>query len=178
MIETSAPAIAGGMGEGVGYPGYTSREDRSSVTTKDAFTSEEWTLVLESPTGAGMAVITASPGGTFRETFAMSKAYAEAHAEHGRTELLDEIVASRPKVDRSRYHSNEELREHALDHLREAVAVLKAKATSEEVDDYRRFVLGVVQRVAAAHREQGQDVSPQEAAAIAAIGSALGDPPA
>jgi hypothetical protein len=33
------------------------------------------------------------------------------------------------------------LRENGLGRLRNAVAVLKSKATTEELDDYRRFVL-------------------------------------
>ena len=69
------------------------------VTTKKAFSPEEWDLVLEGPPTAGMIVITASGGGMFKETWAMSKAYAEARAKHGESELLDEIVATKPKTD-------------------------------------------------------------------------------
>src|SRR5437764_2319080 len=111
------------------------------MTTKDAFTPEEWTLVLEAPTSAGLIVVTASHGGTFRETFAISKAYLDARSEHGKSELLDEIVGSKPKVDRThRPHSPDELKASALQHVRDAVAVLASKATGEEVEDYRKFV--------------------------------------
>jgi len=144
------------------------------MTTKAAFTPEEWTVVREGPPTAGMIVITAAHGGMFRESFAMSKAYAEARAQHGESELLDEIVAAKPHVDHSRYHSPEELKEHGLAHLRDAVALLESKATPEERDDYRRFVLALANKVAAAHREGGQDVSPAEAAAIEEITAALG----
>jgi len=112
----------------------------------------------------------------FRESFAMSKAYAEARAQHGESELLDEIVAAKPHVDHSRYHSAEELKEHGLAHLRDAVALLESKATPEERDDYRRFVVALANKVAAAHREGGQDVSPAEATAIGEITAALGAP--
>ena len=78
------------------------------MTTKAAFSPEEWKVVLEGPPSAGMIVITAAHGGMFRETFAMSKAYVEARAHHGETELLDEIVAAKPKMDHSRYHTPEE----------------------------------------------------------------------
>jgi hypothetical protein len=84
------------------------------MTTKAAFSPEEWTVVLEGPPTAGMIVLTAAHGGTFRETIAMSKAYAEARAEHGESELLDEIVSAKPKVDHTRYHSAEELRDSGL----------------------------------------------------------------
>src|SRR4051794_19495887 len=54
-----------------GYGGARPNQERSVfVTTKDAFAPEEWTLVREAPTSAGMIVLTASHGGTFRETVA------------------------------------------------------------------------------------------------------------
>jgi hypothetical protein len=144
------------------------------MTTKAAFSPEEWKVVLEGPSTAGMIVITAAHGGTFRETVAMSKAYVEARGQHGESELLDEIVAAKPEMDHTRYHSPEELREAGLGHLRDAVALLKSKATAEELDDYRRFVLALASKVAAAHREGGQSVSPAEAEAIQEVTVALG----
>jgi len=144
------------------------------MTTKAAFAPEEWTVVLEGPPTAGMIVITAAHGGTFRETIAMSKAYTEARAEHGESELLDEIVAAKPKVDHTRYHSPEELRDKGLGHIRDAMALLESKATAEERDDYRHFVLTLANKVASAHREHGQEVSPAETEAIQQITAALG----
>ena len=144
------------------------------MTSKDAFSPEEWKVVLEGPPTAGMIVITAAHGGMFRETFAMSKAYAEARAQHGESELLDEIVAAKPKVDHTRSHSPQEFKDQGLGHLRDAMALLESKATSGERDDYRHFVLNVANKVAAAHREEGQSVSAPEAAAIEEITAALG----
>jgi len=144
------------------------------MTTKAAFAPEEWKLVLEGPPTAGMIVVTAARGGLFRETIAMSKAYAQARAQHGDSELLDEVVAAKPEMDHSRYRSAEELRDDGLTHLRDAVALLESKATGEELGGYRGFVLTVAGRVAAAHREGGQSVSPAEAAAIEEITAALG----
>jgi hypothetical protein len=144
------------------------------MTTKAAFTSEEWTVVLEGPPTAGMIVITAAHGGMVRETIAMSKAYVEARGQHGESELLDEIVAAKPHVDHTRYHSPEELKQHGLEHLRNAAALLETKATPGELDEYQRFVLVLAGKVAAAHKEHGQEVSPAEAAAIQEITAALG----
>ncbi len=144
------------------------------MTTKAAFSPEEWDTVLQGPPTAGMIVITAAHGGTFRETFAMSKAYTEARTEHGESELLDEIVAAKPEVDHTRYHSPDELREAGLAHLRSAVALVQSKATTEELGDYRQFVLTLANKVATAHREHGQAVSPAEAEAIEQITAALG----
>jgi hypothetical protein len=144
------------------------------MTTKAAFSPEEWDTVLQGPPTAGMIVITAAHGGTFRETIAMAKAYTEARTEHGESELLDEIVAAKPEMDRTRYHSPEELRDNGLAHLRSAVALLESKATTEELGQYREFVLTLANKVAAAHREHGQAVSPAEAEAIEQITAALG----
>ncbi len=91
------------------------------MTTKAAFSAEEWTSVLEGPASAGLIVVMAARGGMFRETMAMSKAYVEARAMHGQSELLDEIVAAKPKMDHTRYHSPEELKDTALQHLRTAL---------------------------------------------------------
>jgi len=143
------------------------------MTTKTAFSEAEWKLVTEAPTSAGLIVITASKGGTFRETFAMSKTYAEARSQHGQSELLDEIVGSKPKVDRGHSHSPDELKANGLQHVRDAMTLLASKATEQEVEDYRKFVLAVANRVAAAHDEHGQAVSSEETAAIRDIESAL-----
>jgi hypothetical protein len=145
------------------------------VTTKAAFSPSEWQLVLEGPPAAGLLVITASHGGTLRETIAMSKAYAEARAEHGDSELLDEIVAEKPRIERGgKVHNPEELRDQSLACLTDVTALLQDKATVEERDEYRRFVLTVASKVAAAHREGGKQVSPEEAQAIQDVTTALG----
>jgi hypothetical protein len=143
------------------------------MTTKADFSPTEWETVLEGPPTAGLLVITASRGGMFRETVAMSKAYAEARAQHGESELLDEIVSEKPHMEHGKFHSPEELRDQGLEHLREAAAYLEHSATAEERDDYRRFVLNVATKVAAAHREGGQGISPAEQQAIQDITTAL-----
>jgi len=143
------------------------------MTSKSDFTPEEWQVILEAPPSAGMIVVTAQRGGTFRETIAMAKAYAEARQQHGQSELLDEIVAAKPERDHERSHTPEELKEHGLRHLRDSVALLESKATPEEVDEYRRFIITLSHKVAAAHREHGQEVSDAEQAAIDDITTAL-----
>ena len=146
------------------------------MTGKADFTQDEWELVLEGPPSAGMIVVTAQRGGSIRETLAIAKAYVEARQQHGESELLDEIVAAKPEVDHTRYHSVEELKQHGLQHLRDAVELLGRKATAGEVEDYRRFVLTLADKVANAHRESTAAVSDAERAAIDEISSSLGNP--
>ena len=147
------------------------------MTGKADFTAEEWNAVLEAPPSAGMMVVTAQRGGTLRETIAIAKAYMEARKQHGESELLDEIVSAKPEIDHTRYRSAEELKEHGLQHVRDAVALLERKATPEELEDYRRFVLTLADRVATAHREGGESISPAEQAAIREITASLGATP-
>ncbi len=147
------------------------------MTSQSDFTAEEWQLILEAPPSAGMIVVTAQRGGSFRETIAMAKAYVEARAQHGKSQLLDEIVAAKPERDHTHYHSPEELKEHGLGHIRDSVLLLESKATPVEVDEYRRFIITLCQRVAAAHREHGQAVSDAEQAAMNDITEALNTTP-
>ena len=144
------------------------------MTDKSDFTEQEWDTVLQGPPAAGMIVAAASKGGTFRESFAIAKAYTEARQEHGASEILDAIVSAKPEVDRHLGHSPEEVTSHGLQHLRDAVQVLETKATSDEVNEYRRFVLTLADKVANAHKEDGTAVSGPEHAVIADITEALG----
>ena len=144
------------------------------MSGRQDFEPEEWKLVSEGPPSAGMIVITADRGGTLRESFSMAKAYTEARQQHGSSQLLDEIVSAKPEVDRSRHASAVDLRTDFLQHIRDAVALLERKASPEEVEDYRRFVLTVANRVAEAHKEGGESVSDAERQAISEITEALG----
>jgi hypothetical protein len=145
------------------------------MTGSADFTPEEWEVVREGPTSAGMIVSTAQRGGTFREVFAMAKAYTEARKEHGDSQLLDELVSHKPEMDKTKARSTEELKEHGLQRIREAVALVDQKASAEEAADYRRFVTSLAQRVAGAKSEGGDDRAGEaESAAIAEISQALG----
>lgn len=151
------------------------------MTGKADYTEEEWKLLREAPTSAGMLVIQADRGGMLRETFSMAKAYTEARKEHGASQLLDDVTSEKPEVDRTRFGSAEELRANFLQHIRDAVSLLQAKATPEEVSDYRGFLAAVASRVAGAHREgfmgmSGERVSEAERQALADIAEAAGTP--
>src|SRR3954454_21740411 len=125
------------------------RTGRSSgMTAKADFTEEEWDLVLSAPPIAGTIVITAHGGGMMRETFGMAKAYAEARQHHGESQLLDAVVAAKPERDHTKHGSFEELKTHGLQRLREVTELLKGKATPEEAEDYRRFILTLTDKVA------------------------------
>jgi hypothetical protein len=149
------------------------------MTKKADFNAEEWSQVLEGPAIAGMIVITAQRGGTIRESISLAKAYTEAREKHDAGELLDEIVEANPQIDEKEFGSAEALRENGIQRLRDAVALLEAKATPEEVGAYRGFVVGLAQRVAEAHKEGGvlgvggEEVGEAEQAALEEIKEAV-----
>jgi hypothetical protein len=151
------------------------------VTGQSDFTEDEWKLVLQGPTSAGLIVIAAQRGGSIRESFSMANSYAEARKAEGESQLLDEIAAAKPEVDRGGIHSPGELKLHGIQHLRDAVELLEQKASPDEVDAYKRFVVELAQRVAEAHREgfmgmTGDRVSDAERAAVEEIAQTVGVP--
>jgi hypothetical protein len=149
------------------------------MSAKSDFTEEEWKTILEGPPSAGLVVILSDRGGSIRETFSMAKAYTEARKQHGESELLDEIAAAKPEMDRTRAGSPDELKQHNLDNVRQAISLLRTKATDEEVEEYRKFIVGLAERVAEARKEgfmglSGERVSDAERAAIGEVEAALG----
>ena len=142
------------------------------MATKDDFSPEQWEAISDGPVYAGMMVITASKGGTFRETFSMSKAWAEARQRQGQSELLDAVVAEKPKLD-DKPGSAIELHNAGSQMLQQAVDAIES-TSPDELDAYRSFVVGLAERVAEAHEEHGEKVSPGERSVLDQIAQALG----
>jgi hypothetical protein len=155
------------------------------VTRKADFNAEEWSTVVNAPVYAGMRVIGADRGGTLRESAALGRVYQEARARHGESQLLDELVASPPAIDPQQLRAaGGDLAAVTAQQLRDAMAILEAKANPAEIDDYKRFVMTLAQEVASAHKEGGflgiggKPVSDAENQALDEISAALGTPPA
>ena len=155
------------------------------MTKKADFNAEEWSVVVEGPVFAGMWVIAADRGGTLRESLAVGRVYQEARQQQGESELLDALVSSQPAIDQSRApERGGDLPALAQERLREGMRVVEEKATPEEVDSYKRFVMTVAQAAAGAHKEGGflgiggKQVSDAEEKALDEISLTLGAPPA
>ena len=149
------------------------------MTAKSDFTPEEWETVLEGPTAAGLMIAASQRGGAFRESYSIAKAYTDARRDHGASQLLDDIVGSKPKVERPHVHSVDELKQQSLQQLRQGLALVEQKGTPEEADQYKQFVVGLATRVAEAHREgflgfSGDRVSDAERQAVSDVADALG----
>jgi hypothetical protein len=145
------------------------------MTTKSEFNGEEWERVARGPVLAGVMVALADRGGSFRESLALGKAYAAAKRDDGGTELLKELVASPPSLDREAAGQPDQIPEQ----IREAVRIVDEKATPEEAEEYRQFILRLADVVAHAHKEGGvlgiggKEVSEEEQAALDRLSSTL-----
>jgi hypothetical protein len=149
------------------------------MTDKAEFNAEEWSKLVEAPALVALRVIAADRGGTLRESLSLGRAYAEAR-QSGDSGLLEEIVSSAPQVDPSGLKDPGALEQRVQGSLREVLQLLEQKATPEEVEAYRQFVLKVGETVARAHKEGGllgiggKEVSVSEQAVLDELASTLG----
>ena len=149
------------------------------MAKKGDFNAEEWSTVVEGPLLASMRVVAAGRGGTIRESLAIGRVYSEARQGQGESELLDELVASPPGVDRQQLQGAGDIATVSGGRLREALRVLNEKASAGEVEAYKRFVVDVAQAAAEAHKEGGfigiggKQISDEEQAALDEIRSIL-----
>ena len=156
------------------------------MTTKAEFNAEEWDKIAEGPALAGLIVISSQRGGTIRETMAMAKVYAAAQKEHTAGDLVGELVQSAPHLESKQFSSKEDFRTRGIDKITEAVELVEAKATPEELADYREFSMNVAQQAAEADKSGGflgiggERVTGDEQAALNDVAAALGTeaPPA
>ena len=141
------------------------------MSTKTDYSAEEWRLVLKAPLMAGLAVIAASPSGplgVLREMFAVGKLVAEtktqAEGQGGLSnELLRAAVADlaspdgRAQVDVAELRGlpSEQLRAHALDACRTLASLVDRKASREEAEGVKRWLVTIAQRTAEAAKEGG-----------------------
>ena len=144
------------------------------MTTKSEFNGDEWERVARAPALGAVTVMLADRGGAIRESLALGKAYAAARSEGG-SELIEQLVASPPSLDPESVKQPDQIPER----IREAVRTVEQKATPEELEDYRQFILRLADVVAHAHKEGGvlgiggKEVSPEEQEALDRLSTTL-----
>lgn len=160
------------------------------MATKADFTPEEWSLLRQGPTLAGVYVSVADAGGQASEGMSIAKCFGDAHERwwgkaHEMT-FIDELVSAGPDFDRAEFGSfgrdidAEHVASSGMARLRASMATLRAKATSDDVDAYRQFVLALAARVAESHKEGrflgigGAQVSPKEQQALDRLAAQMG----
>jgi hypothetical protein len=133
------------------------------MTSKADYTDEEWIRLRRAPFVAGMAITIADPGGPIevaKESFATLKAAAASSSQQ---ELLVAVSQDIQAMTRERQNpmggfkpeSSALAATFVLDELRAVNDVVSAKATREEADAFRRWLLDVAQASADAAKEGG-----------------------
>jgi hypothetical protein len=158
------------------------------MATREDFSADEWETIFQSPTMAGMVVITAGKSGPIqavKEMFAVSKALLDADQQGAGGSLVHAIVAAakageRPEAPAQQPKSIEEARTMALDHVRRTAALVDAKGPPEDAQAFKRWLVDVGQKVAEASKEGGflgfggTQVTDEERAAVGELSAALG----
>jgi hypothetical protein len=162
------------------------------MATKASFTTEEWTLLLESPMMAGMAVSAAEPSGLFgmlKESFATGSALAAAKIDAAANGLVKAVAAefgtaegraaARDGINASLAGSPAgDIKARATETLRQVAALLAAKAP-EDAAAFKAWLAEISRHVADSAREGGflgfggVQVSDAEKATLAEIAAAL-----
>ena len=135
------------------------------MTTKADFTEEEWARLERAPFVAGMAISLADPGGpieALKETMATVKTVTEVAQSGGRGELVDELAKSIAARVQKRDNPLKEFRpkgamagEEILSEMRDVNATVTQKATPDEAEAFRKWLLEAAQRAAEAAKEGG-----------------------
>jgi hypothetical protein len=158
------------------------------MTSKTSYTSEEWQEMMKAPFYAG-SVVALSDMGTgqlHRERVAAVKGATLWEIPQAAQDLMRPLYADIGKFrsDTERLPGYRDVREPeewpatALQRLREVMTVLHAKATPEEIEAFRAWLIFVAETTAEASKEGalglvGPRISQQEQAALDDIRQAL-----
>ena len=164
------------------------------MADKTSFTTEEWTLLLQSPMIAGMAITAADPSGLWgllQESFASGGALTRALTGADTNPLVKSVVsdfstgeartAARDGL-KAKFADGQpaEIKTKSIDALRQVSALLAAKAP-DDAAAFKAWLRQISQSTAEAAKEGGSlfgiggvQVSDAEKATLAEISTALG----
>src|SRR5215218_2308594 len=138
----------------------TSRSQEVAMTSKQDFTDQEWTRIRRAPLVAGVAISLADPGGPIEVAMDM-----QALARQRQNPLGD----FRPRSG-----------QQVLEELRGVNELVTAKATPQEAEAFRRWLVAAAQAAADAAKEGGfmgfgaEQVSAGEKQMLDQVRAALG----
>ena len=159
------------------------------MATKSDFTEEEWATLVRAPMVAGMAITFADPGGPIevvKETSAVLK-FATGSSSEQRDDLVGEVAREMRGLVEQRENPAGGFKprgalagKEILDELSRANEIVAAKATPDEAEAFRAWIMECAQRAAEAAKEGGfmgfraEQVSQGEKDMLAQVRSALG----
>ena len=159
------------------------------MTTKADFTEDEWATLVRSPMVAGMAITLADPGGPIevvKETSAVIK-FATSSSSEQRDDLVGELAREVRGLAEQRKNPVGDFKprgalagKEIVDEISRANEIVSAKASPEEAEAFRAWIVECAERAADAAKEGGfmgfhaERVSQGEKDMLAQLRSALG----
>jgi hypothetical protein len=129
------------------------------MTAKQDFTEEEWTRIRRAPLVAGVAIALADPGGPIelaKETMASLRSSTLPPSQE---ELLASVALDVQAMTQHKQNLLGDFKpkngQQVLDELRGVNELVTAKATSEEAEAFRRWLVAAAQAAADAAKEGG-----------------------
>jgi hypothetical protein len=140
-----------------------SRGRRTRMTTKADYTDEEWIRLRRAPFVAGLAISMADPGGPIemaKETMATLRAATTPPTREELLVAVSQEIASMMNQKQNplagfKPESAALAGKMVLDELEAVNEILTAKATPEEADAFRRWLMAVSRAAADAAKEGG-----------------------
>jgi hypothetical protein len=134
------------------------------MSTKSDFTEDEWTTLVRSPMVAGMAITLADPGGPIevvKETSAALR-FAIGSSSEQRDDLVGEIARDMRALVEQRKSPVADFKpsgamagKEVIDEISRANEIVSAKATTEEAEAFRAWIMESAQGAADAAKEGG-----------------------
>ncbi len=158
------------------------------MTSKASFTDDEWERVLRAPMVAGMAITIADPGGPIEISKEMMATLRAATVPPSQEELLAAVALDIQAMMNQKQNPARNFKPTSaatagteiLDELRAVDAIVAEKATPEETQAFRGWLVMAAQAAADAAKEGGfmgfgaVQVSEGEQAMLDQLRSALG----
>jgi hypothetical protein len=158
------------------------------MTSKASFTDDEWERVLRAPMVAGMAITIADPGGPIEISKEMMATLRAATVPSSQEELLAAVALDIQAMVQKKQNPARNFKPSSaatagteiLEELRAVDAIVAEKATPEEAQAFRGWLVMVAQAAAQAAKEGGfmgfgaVEVSEGEQGMLDQLRSALG----
>jgi hypothetical protein len=133
------------------------------MTSKASFTDEEWGRVLRAPLVAGMAITIADPGGPIEISKEMMATLRAATVPPSQEELLAAVALDLQAMVQQKQNPAQNFKPTSaatagteiLDELRAVAAIVAEKATHEESEAFRGWLVMAAQAAADSAKEGG-----------------------
>jgi hypothetical protein len=154
------------------------------MTSKQDFTDEEWTRIRRAPLVAGVAISLADPGGPIEMAKETMATVRSATLPPSQEELLAAVALDIQAMTQQKQNPLGEFKprggQQVLEELKAVNELVTAKATPEEAEAFRRWLVAAAQAAADAGKEGGfmgfggEQVSAGEQRMLEQVRAALG----